>query len=101
MSYIALMATVAPTPPHPYSYPSTPGSLVTKAGAYNTKRHHLSPLWNKQRDVSFFGRHMCWMSLSEAAGHCSFVFLGLGFLETDVLPLRVYAAAGERRRSRV
>ena len=36
------------------------------------------------------------MSISEAAGHLSFIFLGLGFLETDVLPLRMYAAAGER-----
>ena len=35
------------------------------------------------------------MSLSEAAGHLSFMFLGMGFLETDLLPLRVYAAAGE------
>eukprot|EP00903_Cladosiphon_okamuranus_P009554 g9098.t1 len=34
------------------------------------------------------------MSLSEAAGHLSFIFLGMGFLETELLPLRVYAAAG-------
>ncbi|CAM9328538.1 unnamed protein product [Laminaria digitata] len=34
------------------------------------------------------------MSLSEAAGHLSFMFLGMGFLETELLPLRVYAAAG-------
>ena len=55
---------------------------------------HLSPFWNKRRDVSLFGVHLCWMSLSEAAGHLSFVFLGMGFLETELLALRLYAAAG-------
>ncbi|CAM9450650.1 unnamed protein product [Scytosiphon promiscuus] len=55
---------------------------------------NLSPLWNKKREISIFGRHICWVSLSDAAGHLSFVFLGMGFLETELLPLRVYAAAG-------
>lgn len=57
--------------------------------------HHLSPRWNKRHDISLFGVHLCRMSLSEAAGHLSFVFLGMGFLETELLPLRVYAAAGD------
>lgn len=61
---------------------------------------HLSPLWNKRHDLSLFGKHVCTMSLSEAAGHLSFMFLGMGFLETELLPLRVYAAAGERERGR-
>ncbi|CAM9181723.1 unnamed protein product, partial [Ectocarpus sp. 13 AM-2016] len=56
--------------------------------------HHLSPRWNERHDITIFGTHLCWMSLSEAAGHLSFVFLGIGFLETELLPLRVYAAAG-------
>ncbi|CAM9481961.1 unnamed protein product [Ascophyllum nodosum] len=56
--------------------------------------HHLSPFWNKRHDVALLGRHLFWMSISEAAGHLSFIFLGLGFLETDVLPLRMYAATG-------
>lgn len=55
---------------------------------------NMSPRWNKQREISLFGVHLCSMSLSEAAGHLSFVFLGMGFLETELLPLRVYAAAG-------
>ncbi|CAM9344113.1 unnamed protein product [Ectocarpus sp. 8 AP-2014] len=56
--------------------------------------HHLSPRWNERHDISIFGTHLCRMSLSEAAGHLSFVCLGIGFLETELLPLRVYAAAG-------
>ena len=72
-------------------------SITARSVATDTAElpHHLSPLWNKQRDVSLFGAHVCWMSLSEAAGHLSFVFLGMGFLETELLPLRVYAAAGD------
>ncbi|CAN0541022.1 unnamed protein product, partial [Ectocarpus sp. 12 AP-2014] len=42
--------------------------------------HHLSPRWNERHDITIFGTHLCWMSLSEAAGHLSFVFLGVGFL---------------------
>lgn len=33
----------------------------------------------------------------EAVGHLSFIVMGLGFLETDLLPLRVYAAAGKKQ----
>ncbi|CAM9481891.1 unnamed protein product [Ascophyllum nodosum] len=56
--------------------------------------HHSSPFWNKRHNIALLGRPLFWMSISEAAGHLSFIFLGLGFLETDVLPLRMYAAAG-------
>lgn len=56
---------------------------------------NMSPLWTTQRKVFIFGRRLFSMSLSEAMGHLSFVFLGLGFLETELLPLRMYAAAGK------
>lgn len=74
--------------------PPAPSISTIDGGAKAQLPRHLSPLWNKKHDVSIFGRHICWISLSDAAGHMSFVFLGMGFLETDLLPLRLYAAAG-------
>lgn len=71
-------------------------AATAAAGRKKLSGNHLSPLWNKTRDIRVFGRHVVFMSISEAAGHLSFLFLGLGFLEKDLLPLRAYAAAGER-----
>lgn len=73
--------------------PRTLSTTAVPTGVDKPPRH-MSPLWTKHHDLSFLGRHLCRMSLSEVAGHASFMFLGLGFLETDLLPLRVYAAAG-------
>ncbi|CAN0201762.1 unnamed protein product, partial [Discosporangium mesarthrocarpum] len=54
---------------------------------------HLSSLWIKPRELRI-GNWCISMSLSEAAGHASFVFLGLMYAEADVLYLRLYATAG-------
>ncbi|CAN0355341.1 unnamed protein product [Pylaiella littoralis] len=85
------------TPPAPATVSDSTAAAAGRRkgkGLANLLPHHLSPRWNEKRDISVFGSHVCWMSLSEAAGHLSFVFLGMGFLETELLPLRVYAAAG-------
>ncbi|CAM9499043.1 unnamed protein product, partial [Sphacelaria rigidula] len=71
-------------------------ATAVAAGGIQNKQppEHMSPLWTTPRPLFISGRKICALSLSEVMGHLSFLFMGLGYLETELLPLRVYAAAG-------
>lgn len=59
--------------------------------------HNRAPFWIKKRKITLFGRHIGSMSMSEAAGHLSFLFLGLNYAHTDFLLVKTYAALGMPR----
>lgn len=102
-------------PPHPVRYSTSTnggnaassgtreavaGTAVAAGGIQNKQPpEHMSPLWTTPRPLFISGRKICALSLSEVMGHLSFLFMGLGYLETELLPLRVYAAAGEHLRT--